>query len=477
MAIRLSALARFGRLYGDDVLVRGVQHDSRRVVPGDCFAALRGARYDGHDFAAEAVSRGAVAILAERQMPLPVSQLIVENTRQALGPVAAEVYGHPSKRLHAFGVTGTNGKTTTTYLLYHLFGPERSGLIGTVEVRIGAKAEAAERTTPEASDLQRLFAEMLEAGIERVFLEVSSHALVLGRVRAVDFAVGIFTNLTEDHLDFHGTMDAYREAKALLFRGLRPEATAVLNADDDVGVAFAADTKARLRTYGCRSGDVRAEDVHVFPDGLSYRLVAPEGSVDVRVPLTGAFNVYNTLAAATAALAGGLSLATVAERLASFGGVPGRFERIDVGQPFLAVVDYAHTPDGLANVLKAARALTKGRLLVVFGCGGDRDRQKRPLMGSIAAQLADRIYVTSDNPRSEEPDAIIQEILTGIPAGTPVVVEADRRNAIFAAIAEAKAGDVVVVAGKGHEHYQIFRDRVVHFDDREVVREALYARL
>jgi UDP-N-acetylmuramoyl-L-alanyl-D-glutamate--2,6-diaminopimelate ligase len=475
LAVRLSALTHLGTLTGGDAELTGVQHDSRRVVPGDLFAAIRGATYDGHDFAGEAVRKGAVAVLCERPLALGVPTLVVPSVRSVLGEVAAAVYGHPAQRLACVGVTGTNGKTTTTFLLRHLFAAERPGLIGTVETVIGEEARPAERTTPEASDLQSLLARMVAAGCRHVFMEVSSHALVYGRVRGIDFRAAIFTNLTQDHLDFHGTMEAYREAKALLFRGLGPGALSLLNADDEASGYFRTLGQAEVLLYGRRSGDVRAEAVAVDADGIRYRLVSPWGSGDVRCRLTGDFNVYNTLAAAAYALRVGRPLEDVAEALATFPGVPGRFERIDEGQPFLVVVDYAHTPDGLENVLATARRLARGRVLVVFGCGGDRDRQKRPRMGAIAARLADRVFVTSDNPRSEDPEAILNDILAGVPPGTAVVAEPDRREAIFAAVAAAQAGDVVVIAGKGHETYQIFRDRTVPFDDRRVAREALHA--
>ncbi len=447
--------------------VADVAYDSRRVRAGTLFVCVRGAVTDGHDHAAAAVAAGAVALVVERQLDVDVPQVEVPDARRAMAPLAVRFFGDPTAELRVVGVTGTNGKTTTAFLARSILEAAglQAGLLGTVEQRVGGVVEPVQRTTPEAIDLQRTFRRMLDAGDRAAAIEVSSHALAYGRADGVRLAAAAFTNLTQDHLDFHGDMEAYFAAKALLFDGRCPRAT---NVDDPYGRRLPAELRYALDDP---SADVRAERLELAADGARFRLVTPQGARDVAIRLPGRFNVANALAAASAALLAGVELDAVVAGLAAVPGVPGRMEPVEAGQPFAVLVDYAHTPDALANVLRAARDLTRGRLHVVFGCGGDRDRAKRPQMGAAAAALADRVVVTSDNPRSEDPAAIVDEILAGIDG--PVEVELDRRRAIELALAGADAGDVVVIAGKGHEQGQERAGATTPFDDRVVARELL----
>jgi len=477
---------RTARRVGEDVAVTGIQTDSRLVRPGDLFVCIPGFRTDGHQFAREAVAKGAVALVVEREVPVEVPKVFVRDARRALAFAADRFYGHPTRELKLIGVTGTNGKTTTTHLLTRILeeAGHTPGLIGTMAIRYAGREEPAVNTTPDALVLQRTFRAMVDAGVDYAVMEVSSHALALGRVRGCRFRTAVFTNLTQDHLDFHQTMEAYKQAKGLLFAQLAGdyrdgrETFAVLNADDPIAEEYAALTAAQVLTYGMGEGcDVRARDVQVTPAGVSFRLESFAGAADVELPLVGHFNVYNALAAVTAALAEGIPLETAVRALADVT-VRGRFEKVDEGQPFTVIVDYAHTPDGLANVLKAARALTSGRVIVVVGCGGDRDRTKRPVMARIAVAYADLAVFTSDNPRSEDPERILDEMEAGVPddARTRTVRLTDRRAAIRYAIDAAKPGDLVLIAGKGHETYQIIGDRVLPFDDVQEAREALRGR-
>jgi len=451
----------------------GLAYDTRAVGPGTLFFCVPGFTRDGHDFAAEALARGAVALVVQRPLNLDVPQIEVPSVRAAMAPAAAAFYGDPTADLQIVGVTGTNGKTTTAFLVRALLEADRrqTGLLGTVKSVIGGVERPVERTTPEAIDLQRTFREMLDAGDVACSMEVSSHALELHRADAIHFAVAIFTNLTQDHLDFHGTMEEYFLAKRRLFEDGRAR-HAVINVDDPYGARLAAETLGAL-TFAVESeATYRATQVQTSLAGAEFRVEEPEGVVELRSPLRGRFNVYNVLGAYAAVRALGVSAETSRAAIETAGHVPGRFEPVDAGQDFAVLVDYAHTPDSLENVLRAARQLTGGRLHVVFGCGGDRDRGKRPMMGEIARRLADRVIVTSDNPRSEDPEAIIQEVLAG--TGPDVEHDADRRSAIAEAIAGAAPGDVVVIAGKGHEQGQEFEaGRKIPFDDVTVAREAL----
>jgi UDP-N-acetylmuramoyl-L-alanyl-D-glutamate--2,6-diaminopimelate ligase len=482
----LTSLPKARRLGEGDPEIRGVAYDSRRVGPGDLFACLPGLKTDGYRFLGDAVARGAAAVLLERADtgPLPVPALLVPSAREAMAWAAAALHGHPSRRLTLAGVTGTNGKTTTTYLVEAIFraAGRKTGVIGTLGARIGDRALPGDRTTPEAPDLQALFAEMVAEEVSAAAMEVSSHALAQHRTLGAEFDAGIFTNLTQDHLDFHETMEAYFEAKTILFRDYPAFSakafTAVINADDPYGRRLASLSRGRVLTYGVSdpAAQVRATDVRVLPAGISFTLrLGEEAPIPVQLSLGGHFNVLNALAAAAAGWALGVPAGTIGAALGSLSGVPGRFEAVREGQEFAVIVDYAHTPDGLENVLRAAQALGPARLLLVFGCGGDRDRAKRPIMGALAAEHADIAFVTSDNPRSEDPTAIIADITAGMKprAGALWVVEPDRRAAIEAALRAAHPGDLVLIAGKGHENYQIFADRTIHFDDREVACEFL----
>jgi UDP-N-acetylmuramoyl-L-alanyl-D-glutamate--2,6-diaminopimelate ligase len=461
--------------------IASVTHDSRAVGPGDLFCCVVGSTSDGHDHAPGAVAAGAAAVLVERPLGLPVAEVRVASVRAAMGPMAAAAWGHPSSKLAVLGVTGTNGKTTTTYLLENIARAAgiRPGVIGTIGTRIDGAAVPGERTTPEATELQPLLARMADAGVGLAAIEVSSHALVMHRVDGTRFAAACFTNLSHDHLDFHASFEEYFEAKARLFEPVFTDAAAT-NFDDPYGVEIGRRSDAAglsVLGFGLEAAGaaVRAEALDASPSGTAFRLVTPYGSADVRSPLVGRFNASNALAAAATALAAGLDVDAVVAGLGAPIVVPGRMERVEAGQPFPVLVDYAHTPDGLVQVLRAARPLVGagGRLVVVFGCGGDRDRSKRPEMGRAAADLADVVVVTSDNPRSEDPAAIIADVLPGIPAGCRPVVEPDRRAAIQEALAGRDAGDVVVIAGKGHEQGQTAGGVTVPFDDRLVAGEEL----
>jgi UDP-N-acetylmuramoyl-L-alanyl-D-glutamate--2,6-diaminopimelate ligase len=440
------------------------------------FFCVRGFTCDGHEFAADAVARGAAALVVDHLLDVDIPQVVVPDVRRAMAPAAAAFYGNPTATLDLVGVTGTNGKTTTAHLVRSLLEADgrRTGLLGTVKSVIGGTEFEVQRTTPEAIDLQRSFRAMLDGGDVACVMEVSSHALELGRVDDSEFAVAVFTNLTQDHLDFHPTMEDYFQAKRRLFTAIGAR-RAVLNLDDPYGARLATDPGiAAPVTFALEHAGAtyRADDLRTDLSGSRFTLHSPDGVAQLSSPLRGRFNVYNVLGAFAAVRALDVPFDTAVSALEQAGQVPGRFETVDEGQPFAVLVDYAHTPDSLENVLAAARDLTGSRVHVVFGCGGDRDRGKRPLMGEIAARLADRVIVTSDNPRSEDPDAIITEILAGI--ARPVEHDADRRAAIGTAVAGARDGDVVVIAGKGHEQGQEFADgRKIPFDDVAVAREAL----
>jgi UDP-N-acetylmuramoyl-L-alanyl-D-glutamate--2,6-diaminopimelate ligase len=455
-------------------LLEEVALDPEEVVEGTLFCCVRGARVDGHDLARIAVQRGARALLVERWLAIEVPQLLVPSVRAAIGPAAATVYGRPAEDLTVVAVTGTNGKTTVTYLLESIFAGAglRPGLIGTTGARVDGEPVATALTTPEAPGLHRLLARMRDAGVRAVAMEVTSHALVQGRVDGIVADVAVFTNLSQDHLDFHRTMEAYFEAKASLFAPERAR-RGVVNLGDPWGARLAGIARVPVSTFALAApADLTASDVEVRTDGSRFRV---EG-VEVRTALRGRFNVENCLAALAAARVLGLDLAQAAAAIAGAPGVPGRMEPVDAGQDFLVLVDYAHTPAGLATAIAEARALATGRVIVVFGCGGDRDRTKRRAMGLAATSGADLSILTSDNPRSEDPLAIIAQVEEGARAGSGAFeVEPDRRAAIAAALRAARRGDVVLIAGKGHEAVQAFADRTVPFDDRAVAHEELRA--
>ena len=448
----VAALEPVEVLGGLSVEVRDLAYDARAVEPGALFFAVPGARADGHDFAAEAVERGAVALVVERALDLSVPQVVVRDARAAMAPAADAFFGEPTSELEVVGVTGTSGKTTTSFLLFAILAAagRRPGLLGTVEARVGGERRGVVRTTPEAIDLQRVFREMLDAGDRSCAMEASSHASVLHRLERVRFAALVFTNLSQDHLDFHGDMDSYFEAKRRLFL-TEPRPSAVVNVGDDYGRRLAAE----------------------LPEAITFSAADSSALDGVELRLRGRFNVENALGALYAARALGIEDDAIRRGLESVRGVPGRFESVDEGQPFHVIVDYAHKPGALESVLRAARELADGRVIVVVGAAGDRDRGKRPLMGRIASELADVAIVTSDNPRSEDPEAIIDEVVAGARNG--VEVELDRRTAIAHAVELAREGDVVLIAGKGAEQGQEFAERTVPFDDREAAREALRA--
>nr|WSY55582.1 UDP-N-acetylmuramoyl-L-alanyl-D-glutamate--2,6-diaminopimelate ligase [Streptomyces sp. NBC_00886] len=467
--------------------VTGITHDSRAVRPGDLYAALPGARLHGADFVTQAAGLGAVAVLtdpagADRAAATGLPVLVVADPRGQMGELAATIYGHPGRDLLQIGITGTSGKTTTAYLVEGGLKTVRStGLIGTVEMRIGDERIKSERTTPEATDLQALFAVMRERGVDAVAMEVSSHALVLGRVDACVFDIAVFTNLSPEHMEFHSGMEDYFQAKAQLFTPQRSR-QGVVNLDDEYGRRLAREATVPVVTYsaeGHPDADWRAEDVEVGPMDSTFTAVGPKGElITARSPLAGSFNVANTLAAIAALATAGLDPQLAADGIAAVPGVPGRLERVDAGQPYLAVVDYAHKTDAVESVLRALRKVTEGKLHVVLGCGGDRDKTKREPMGAAVARLADTAVLTSDNPRSEDPLAILATMLQGaasVPAHErgEVQVFEDRGAAIAAAVARAQPGDTVLVAGKGHEQGQDIAGVVRPFDDRQVLREAI----
>jgi len=475
-----------------DAKITGITYDSREVQPGWLFVAMQGGSLDGHRFIGSAVEAGAVAVIAEREVDgITVPCVVVPDGRTAMGEISAPFFGYPSRKMKLIGVTGTSGKTTVTHLIQSIFNAsgQAAGLIGTLGARIGDELIETKHTTPESVDLQRTLADMVNRGVKVVAMEASSHGLYQGRTLGCEFDCGVFTNIARDHLDFHGTVEAYLAAKLMLFRDYPAMSAkpfvAVINADDPSAalivreVLLVRDFKSRtIRTLTFaieNAADLTASNIVVTDRSVNFDMAYHGQSVPIRLEIGGFFNVYNALAAAAAALGLGVGLDTIVRGLAAAHRVPGRFESVECGQDFGVIVDYAHTPDELENVLRTAKSLTSKRLIAMFGCGGDRDRGKRPIMGGIGAELADVVVVTSDNPRTEDPEAIIAEVLTGISeADRPrVTVRPDRREGIREAIVRAQAGDVVVIAGKGHEDYQIFADRTIHFDDREVATEVL----
>ncbi len=462
-----------------DLEVTQVTDDSREVRPGALFVAVAGGAADGHRFIPQAVNRGAAAVLVEGEVkvPAPAVGVRVPSTRALLGPLAHAFWGSPSERLKVIGVTGTKGKTTVTWAVQHLL--EKAGvpcgLIGTVCHRLGNGAQRSDNTTPGAIFLQEGLAQMLKHGLQACAMEVSSHALDQRRADGIHWTCGLFTNLAPEHLDYHATMEQYLEAKLRLFRALTEEAWAVLHREDAVFERVRRATKGRVVTYGMKPGaDLTAHEIRGTLDGTEFQLRTPEGSFSVRTLLIGLHNVENLLAAVGAAASAGVPAAQLVEGIPSFAGVPGRLERIQCGQPFPVFVDYAHTDGALRRVLEQLRGLGSRKILTVFGCGGDRDRGKRPRMGQAAAELSDRVIITSDNPRGEDPAEIAREILAGAKKGNaPAEVILDRREAIRSALESADEGWLILIAGKGHEGVQIFSDRSVPFDDRAVVKEYL----
>ncbi|MGA7217490.1 MAG: UDP-N-acetylmuramoyl-L-alanyl-D-glutamate--2,6-diaminopimelate ligase [Candidatus Sulfotelmatobacter sp.] len=483
-------------LYGAEVLaqsgdpvVNSVEYDSRQVKPGCAFVAMRGESSDGNRFIDKAIQSGAVAVITDSAAETPradVGWAVVSNGRRALARISANFYKKPAERIAIIGITGTNGKSTTAFLVESILSAARrkSALIGTIEYHVAGRVLPAPHTTPESLELNRILSEALGQGASDAVMEVSSHALAQERVYGVPFDVAVFTNLTRDHLDYHETMEKYFAAKRVLFEGCGTDAprAVVTNIDDEYGAKLAEFSRKRssvVLKYGWEHGDFHAQKVEITTRGTRFDLVSPKGKIAVFSPLIGRVNVYNVLAAAGACFARGCELQAIADGIDKLARVPGRFERVDCGQPFTVVVDYAHTDDALRNLTALARELASnsganGRVLTMFGCGGDRDRKKRPLMGEAAGRGSDFIVLTSDNPRSEDPIAIINDAIVGLQkTGAKYAVEPDRRKAISFIIREARPGDIVLLAGKGHEKVQVTRDGSIPFDDVEVAREAL----
>lgn len=455
-----------------DTEINEVRYDSRAVRPGDLFVAIRGYATDGHQYIGKALEQGAAAIVCE-EAPAGAPAVVVENARRALAEIAANRFGHPADSMTMLGVTGTNGKTTTTYLVKHMLedAGHKVGLIGTNQNLIGDEVVETERTTPESYELHALFARMRDAGCTHVIMEVSSHSLVLDRVHGIHFAVGAFTNLTQDHLDFHKTMEEYRRAKALLFT---ISDKGVINLDDPAAGAMLADAKCPCLTFSCEkdAADLTAKNLKLHADGVEFVAATRGDLARVKLPIPGHFSAENALTALGIVLQLGMPLADAAKSLATATGVKGRVEVVPTDTDYTVLIDYAHSPDGVENVLRAVRGFARGRVVALFGCGGDRDRTKRPKMGKIAADLADFCIVTSDNPRTEDPKAIIDDILEGMKGTkTPMQVIVDRPEAIHWALAHAKKDDIIVLMGKGHETYQEVNHVKHHMDEREIVRD------
>ncbi len=461
--------------------IESIENDNRKVVKGSLFICIKGYTVDGHDFAEAAVQQGAVAVISEKPLSLSVPVIVVESTKRAMAVLSDAFYGQPSHKLHMIGITGTNGKTTTSHLIEKILSDanQQTGLIGTMYTKIGAKQLETKNTTPESLTLQKTFKQMVDAGVQSTVMEVSSHALVEGRVHGTDFNVAVFTNLTQDHLDYHHTMDEYKRAKSLLFSQLgntyhlqKPK-FAVLNVDDEASNMFIECTSAHVLTYGIdKEANLRATHIQITAQGTVFELVSPFGIHQVKMNLIGKFSVYNALASIAAALCSGVSIENAIASIAGIKGVAGRFELVDQGQDFTVIVDYAHTPDSLENVLKTIKEFAQNKISVVVGCGGDRDRTKRPIMAKVACEYSERPIFTSDNPRSEDPEKILKDMEAGV-AGKRYEVFSDRKEAIYHAIETAESGDVILVAGKGHETYQLVGDNVFDFDDREIAKEAI----
>lgn len=468
------------RIIGDlNIEIKKIAYDSRQVEEDSLFICIEGFKTDGHNFIKKAIQNGAVAIMVEKELeeyPEGISIVEVADSRETMAYLAATFFNNPLEKLELIGVTGTNGKTTTTYLIKAMLDNvgKAAGLIGTIKNIVGEKTLPTTRTTPESLDLYALFAEMVEANLSYAVMEVSSHALDLKRVTGMDYKVAVFTNITQDHLDYHHSIDEYLLAKSKLFQQVKDTGFSVVNLDDPKSDQIIALAKGEVLSYAInKEADFQARNIKLDSRGVSFD-VRGRYNFSIRMKLAGLFNVYNTLAAIACGYALGISPEEIKDGLEKVTGVAGRFELVDEGQDFTVIVDYAHTPDGMENVLKTAHELAEGKIIIVFGCGGDRDKGKRPEMGRIAAEYGDLVVLTSDNPRSEEPLAIIKDIEKGMEdSDTPYEIFPDRREAIFYAIQKAAPGDMVLVFGKGHETYQIFRDKTIPFDDRQVAREAL----
>ncbi len=460
--------------------IQSLSSDSRKVEPNSIFVALKGQSFNGELFIDKAISAGAKVIVSTRAIPLSeakgqVCYLHVDQPSEFLRQLTLKFYGDPSRKMHVIGVTGTNGKTTFTYLMESIVQVHHKscGVIGTINCRLGDEVKVSQNTTPSLVENQQILADMRRKGADYCVMEVSSHALDQGRVDLIEFSTGVFTNLTSDHLDYHKTRENYFLAKSLLFKNLSSNAHAVINIDDPYGQKLISLTKAKVITYGIdHNAHVKAVDVEIGIAGNKFKLITPNGERVVQTKLVGRYNVYNMLAAVACALGEKFSFDKIVEALEQFETVPGRLEKVDYGQNFSVFIDFAHTQDALENVLRTIRRATNKKIILVFGCGGDRDKRKRPLMGKVASQLADFSIVTSDNPRSEEPGAIVEDIVKGFENKNYAVI-VDRKEAIAKALTTAHPGDVVIVAGKGHETYQIFKDQTIKFNERQIIRELL----
>ena len=461
-----------------DVEITGITNDSRKVRPGYLYVAIKGYKADGHNFIKKSLECGAQAIVSEEKLSLDTSipQIVVRNTRKALSSLSCCFYNNPSQKINVVGVTGTNGKTTTTFLTKSIIEKAgyEAGLIGTINYQIGEKMITAQETTPESVELQRLIAEMVEAKIKFAVMEVSSHSAIQHRIENIDFKTAVFTNITAEHLDYHKTISNYMNAKLELFKNLRKDSFAVLNADDEFSEYFADRTNAKILWYGIKNdADIKAEICRESTSDIMIKLKYSGKEIDMKIPFVGVHNVYNVLAAVASAISLGFELDVIKSGIETAPTVPGRLESVPCNRGFEVVVDYAHTPHALETVLQALRNLVKGRILLVFGCGGDRDKEKRPLMGRIAGEKSDIFWLTNDNPRSEDPLNIIDGIKAGIKPGRSFHTQINRHKAIADALSEATDGDLVLVAGKGHEKYQIIKDTITPFDDREVIKAIL----
>ncbi|MDQ0198496.1 UDP-N-acetylmuramoyl-L-alanyl-D-glutamate--2,6-diaminopimelate ligase [Neobacillus ginsengisoli] len=469
---------------GENPEIISIENDNRKVQKGSLFICIKGYTVDGHDFAQSAVENGAVAILAEHPLPLKVPVIIVKDTVRAMAVLADAFYGQPTKKVHLIGITGTNGKTTTSHLIEKIFSDagKTTGLIGTMYTKIGDKTFETKNTTPESLTLQQTFSHMVKEGVDLAVMEVSSHALDMGRVHGCDYDVAVFTNLSQDHLDYHETMDEYKRAKSLLFARLgntfdthKPK-FAILNADDPASGMYQKSTAAHVVTYGIdNDADIRATNIQMTAAGTTFDLEIQDNKFPMSIQFIGKFSVYNVLASISAAFVSGIPINEIIKSVESISGVAGRFELVNAGQDFTVIVDYAHTPDSLENVLKTIQHFAKERVFVLVGCGGDRDRTKRPLMAKIACRYSTDAIFTSDNPRSEDPIVILKEMEAGV-EGEKYLVIPDRKEAIIKTIKQASTGDVILIAGKGHETYQIIGSQVHDFDDRLVARVAIEGR-
>lgn len=462
-----------------DVDINGIVYDSRKTKKGDLFICVSGYTQDGHNYISDALKKGAAAIIVEKDVEVKGAAVVrVHNSRLAMPSLASSFYNNPTQKLSLIGITGTNGKTTTTYLIKSIMeaNGQGTGLLGTITTQVGDKTFVSSRTTPESLDLQSLFREMADSNIDYAVMEVSSHSLELGRVEGCNFRIGVFTNLTQDHLDFHKTIENYRNAKKKLF--YMTKGANIINVDDEHGRIIAEEVSklgTPLITYGIdNKADIMAKNIDITSKGASFTLVTPGCEEEISIKIPGKFSVYNALAAASVAYVEGISSAVIREGLNKVDNVPGRSEIIKTDTPYTVIVDYAHTPDGLQNILASVRQYAKGRVITLFGCGGDRDREKRPIMGEIAGRMSDYCIITSDNPRSEEPMDIIKQVEAGIKStGCDYICIENRRDAIKFALTMAKPDDIVLLAGKGHETYQVLKDRTIPFDERDVVEELL----